>query len=431
MPVLTEPVALEEPVTPATRRARVALLGFGQVGAAVAARAAAPPVNTRLQIAGALVRDPARRSPPGVPLVTDVSALWDPAPDAVIEVLGGLEPARTCVLGALERGIPVVTANKSLIAHHGDELLAASRRNGVALRYEASVVAGVPFLGTLARRPLARDVSQVTGILNGTSNFVLTRVSRNHEDIPTALDEARRLGFAEADATKDLDGTDAAEKLSVLIRLLGHRFVHPSVIARTGIGCLQPADLQQASEFGGVIKPVATADWSAGPVTSFVGPAFLPLTHPLASLEGVTNAVCLSRPGHAHVVFSGPGAGPHVTAATVLDDVLELLGEDGGRTGWSGLAPRASIGAPSESAWFVRLDLGAGAPDQRDVADLLGSFGVWIARTASPGGIHHPLTRWILTHPVAPARLSAALEALALSCGCRACSLPILEDSNA
>jgi homoserine dehydrogenase len=207
---------------------RVALLGLGQVGSAVVRLAKNPPADfdVPVQIRGALVRRTQRAAAPPVPVTTDPSCLFDPPPDVLIAVLGGVEPARPLVRDALRRGIPVVTANKSLLASHGDELLETSRRSGVPLHYEATVLAGVPFLGTFARRPYAAAVTRVLGIVNGTSNFVLSQVALG-ADLAGAISLAQSRGFTEPDPTKDLSGIDAVEKLTVLIRHFGHLTVIP------------------------------------------------------------------------------------------------------------------------------------------------------------------------------------------------------------
>ena len=216
-----------------------------------------------------------RSTPPRFTLTTDPYEALASNPDIVVEVLGGLEPARSAILAALSARIPVVTANKSLLAAHGDELFAAAARAGVPLLYEASVLAGVPFLSTFRRRPLARTVTGIQGILNGTSNFILSRMARDGADFSAALADAQRLGYAEPDPSKDIDGDDAVEKLCVLLRHFGDFSVAPSQIERRGIRDVGPADLQHAAAFGGALRPVAVASWCDATVTAYAGPAFV------------------------------------------------------------------------------------------------------------------------------------------------------------
>ena len=300
----------------------IALLGLGQIGTAVARLVHEGHAQARLAVA--LVRDPARPRPHCGPveLTRDLDRVFASRPDVIVEVLGGIEPARTFVRAALERRIPVVTANKALVAHHGEELLDAAARTGTPFRYEASVLAGVPFLGTFAARPLAARVSGLTGIVNGTSNYVLTRATADGVTIAEAIADAQRLGFAEPDPGDDVDGIDAAHKLAVLAWHFGFGTVSPGELETRGLSGLGAPDLAAARELGGSIKPVATIAHSDDGVRGFVGPAFVPGAHRLAGIAGVENGLELTT-GSGRLFFSGPGAGPLPTASTILDDVVE------------------------------------------------------------------------------------------------------------
>jgi homoserine dehydrogenase len=263
------------------REIRVAVLGLGQVGGAIASLAvrAAGTLPASFQVASALVRDPQKPraiEAAALPLTTDPRTALASKPDVLVEVLGGIEPARTLVLEALNAGIPVVTANKTLLAYCGAELLGAAAAAGVPLHYEASVLAGVPFLGTLGRRPFARSVTGFRGILNGTSNFMLTRMARDGAGFDEALASAQRAGFAEPDPSKDIEGDDAVEKLCVLLRHLAGFDVHPSQIDKIGITGVDGRDQRHAATFGGTVRPVAVADWSGTAVAAYVGPAYEP-----------------------------------------------------------------------------------------------------------------------------------------------------------
>lgn len=405
---------------------RVALLGLGRVGSAVAAAAAAPAHSRfRFAVTTALVRD--ARRPRAVDtsrfsLTTDPFEPLASKPDVVVEVLGGIEPARSAILAALEAKIPVVTANKSLLAAHGDELFAAAARAGTPLLYEASVLAGVPFLSTFRRRPLARTLTGIQGILNGTSNFILSRMARDGAGFSAALADAQRLGYAEPDPSKDVDGDDAVEKLCVLLRHFGDFSVAPSRIERRGIGDLVPADLQHAAAFGGAIRPIALAEWRDGIVTAYAGPAFIEGTNQLCPVDGVQNGVLLTTPLADSLFFSGPGAGPSVTAATVLDDVVEAVGG----VGPGPCPPRACEVAQREKAgWFVRLTSNALA--ETEAPALLASLGVRLRRTShvdARSGRHY---QWILTQPCARAHLSAALDVLEARSGARSWGIPCVD----
>jgi homoserine dehydrogenase len=416
----------------ASRDLSIALLGLGQVGSAFARLVAtAPPeLGRTVKITGALVSNTSREAPAGgVPLTADPRALLDGRPDVVVEVLGGLEPARTLVLEALARGIPVVTANKSLLAAHGDELLEAAWRARVPLRYEASVVAGVPFLGTFDRRPLAAAVTELAGIVNGTSHFILSKMETGCE-YSDALADAQRLGYAERDPFNDIAGIDAAEKLTILIRQFSHSRVTTAEIPIEGIDHLLPADLAQARELGGAIKPVVHADLGqSGALSAFVAPAFVSARHPLASLSGVANGVWL-KSAHASLFYSGPGAGPAVTATTLLDDVAEALTRNHEARPWCE-SVAATVSAPAEGRWLVRLTAAHGLPSASDTADLLSSHDIWTSRitetTSQPGSD----CRWLVALPCAKHRLARALESLERAAGCEVTCLPVLEDPDA
>jgi homoserine dehydrogenase len=368
---------------------RIGLLGLGQVGTAVTthARAALPARGRPLTVAAALVRDPASRArPDGVPMVTHGGDVFDRRPDVVVEVLGGLEPARTLLLEAIARRIPIVTANKSLLAHCGDELFEAARIAGVPLRCEASVIAGLPFLAPVARRHAFRSsLVALTGIVNGTTNFVLSRLAAAGADYDAALDEARRCGFAEPDPTNDIQGIDALEKLVVLLRHLLPASVDPRAIEVEGIAAVTADDLRRARELGGTIKPVVHAAWAEGRLEAFAGPAFVRDNDPLSRLEGVTNGVVFRDRSGRSLIFAGPGAGPDVTAATILDDVVEALEEASAGPAEAALddtksTPRQRVTAP-RTAWLVTLGGSPALASDPEIADLLGSYGVWIERT--------------------------------------------------
>ena len=410
-----------QPIAGAVREARVALLGHGLIGSAVS-RLLQKTANhgpRPLRVTGALVRS--KRSRPDQaphPFFDNPAAIFEPAPDVVVELLGGLEPARTLVLAALERGIPVVTANKRLVAAHGDDLLCAAVRSGAPFRYEASVIAGVPFLGTFAARPLAASVDRLVAIANGTSNYLLTRIAEGLS-FDAALDEAQRLGFAETDPSRDIDGSDAADKLAVLARTFWGWSVSASDVPTSGVDRLGAIDLSLAREVGGSIKPVAVAQRSAGGGSLFVGPAFVAAGDPLARIDGVLNAIRLERAGELPLFFSGPGAGPDVTARTVVDDVFEIL--SGAISIKPQTARRPTLRQSGPSGWFISL---AGVlPATAEIADLFGAYGLWAKRWSEPRGSSTAL----LTHSCSSAAVDAAISRLQSVAAIDATVLPILE----
>lgn len=407
----------------------VALLGYGRIGSAVAElahSAAGGPAGARIRVTTALVRaTSSARHAPGIVLTSDPHAVVASSPDVIVEVLGGIEPARTLVREALERGTAVVTANKSLLAAHGDELLEVAGRTGTPLLYEASVLAGVPFLGSFARRPYAARVSRISGILNGTSNFILSRMRSHGVDLGVALADAQQLGFAEPDPRNDLLGIDAAEKLSVLLRHFRCGSVHPRDIETTGLAGLRSSDFEHAAQFGGALKPIVSAECTADGVSAFVGAAFVPSAHPLSRVDGVENAVAL-RTASGDLFFSGPGAGPLATAATVLDDVVDAA-TGAWRPSHDGVR-RVAAAAPA-TAWFCRISGTSllGLPAGEDVADLLGAHGVWLRRTSEPETRAHAATRAVLTYPCPRPRLERALAALCAAAGCESFAIRVLE----
>jgi len=413
---------------------RIGLLGLGNVGAAFArhAREAAAPLAARgfaPVIATALVRSTARPRPASAwvsRLTSDADAFFAEPVDVIVEAIGGVEPAFSFVRRALDRGIPVVTANKSLIAAHGDELSQLARRRATALRYEASCIAGVPFLGGFERRPLAARAAGITAILNGTSNSILTAMAAGAR-FETALADAQRLGFAEPDPSMDISGADAAEKLAILVRVFGRLLVKPAAFPVDGIGHVEPDDISAAAAFDGAIRPVAHASWHGRTIHAFVGPAFVAGAHPLARVSGVTNGIVIQSPARqgGPLCFIGPGAGPDVTADTLLDDVAELVAERGipappaerrVQTPQAEPAKTAASITRPHSTWFVRLN---GPAPESDVADLLGSYGIWSTRLARRGD-----RIYALTCPASHGRLQSALDALQAATGAATAAFP-------
>ena len=372
---------------PAVRRVRVGLLGCGRIGQAVVATAHAE--RERLWAAGveltfvrALVRDCAKPRQAAVPVLHAADRFAVEDLDVVVEVLGGLEPARTIVARALAAGVPVVTANKTLVAHHGEELERLAREHAAVFAYDAAVLAGVPFLGSLARRPLLSGAYRLAGIVNGTSHAITTALE---SDVPfdAALADAVRRGYAEPDSTADISGRDAAEKLTILLRLAGVGAVRVAAIPTVGIDTLTPEDFGAARRLGGTIKPVALALLHDDQPGAWVGPAFVDRAHPLGRTTGVTNVLQISGAAGRHaldvpdVIFEGPGAGPAATAATLIDDVIEALDARPARRP-AAARPACDVSQPPVGPWFVRLiRAGAvGAP-----LEVLAEAGLAIVRT--------------------------------------------------
>jgi len=340
---------------------RVGLLGFGGVGQAVARVATSASgrlgnAGVLIKCVGALVRDGQKpRVAPLIPVWTDADEFPFDDCDAIVEVLGGVEPARTLVERALRLGIPVVTANKSLVAAHGLALQSTAEAHGTTLYFEAAVMAGVPCVNTLARRPLASGAGAFTGILNGTSHYILTRLAAG-VTYDTALVEAVERGYAETSSDADVSGRDAAEKLTILLHIAGHTDVTVADLTTRRLDDLTPSHADLARRLSGVIKPVAFARVDGPTPGGWVGPAFVPNTHPFAALDDVANVLSVGE-GPLAVTFTGPGAGRDVTAATVLDDLVEVSTGRRLTTRQPHATPAASIVREIPAgAWFLALD---------------------------------------------------------------------------
>ena len=313
------------------RQVRIGLLGVGTVGQAVAralldrrdvlSRAA----GTELVLQRAAVRDLARpRALPAERLTADPAAVASADDvDLVIELVGGEEPARTLIAAALERGRPVVTANKRVLAWHGPQLAQLAARNGVELRYEAAVGGGIPLIAPLTDDLAANRVLELRAIINGTCNYVLTRMASG-ESLENALAQAQRAGYAEADPSDDIDAVDAGDKLCVLLRLAFNVSCTPAQLYRQGIRGIDARDLAYGRELGYVLKLLAVARRTDGGVEGRVHPAFVPVEHPLARVDGAYNAVHVVADLCGPVMFSGLGAGGDATASAVLADVVHV-----------------------------------------------------------------------------------------------------------
>jgi homoserine dehydrogenase len=347
-------------------RLRVAVLGAGTVGHEVACalleRSAElrPDGGATPELAAVAVRDVARAVERGLPadLVSDAPAhlVADETIDVVVELMGGDEPAHTLIAAALSMGKHVVTANKHVIAHHGDELEAIARRTGASLRFEAAVGGGIPVLGPLASDLAANRVDRVRGIVNGTTNFILTSMTdeADPKDYATALAEAQRLGYAEADPSGDVEGLDAVNKLVILARLAFGRWLDPASIPTRVDGATGPAgpgitavsldDERDAHAAGRIIRLLATAARDPeGTLRAAVVPTALPLDSPLGRTAGVRNRIEIDAVPVGRVGFDGPGAGGAATSSAVLGDLMAVARGAGSTWG-----PRPPALAPTD-----------------------------------------------------------------------------------
>jgi len=312
---------------------QIALIGLGTVGTGVAkiltehgertARRAGRPIEIR----HAVVRNPDK--PRDVELPADVvhtdidKALTDPEVDLVVELIGGLSPAREIVLKALEAGKSVVTANKALLCEHGEELFPAAREHGRTIGFEAAIAGGVPIVSGIGQALSGNQVTSIEAILNGTSNFILTRMLDADISYEEAVSEAQALGYAEADPAMDVDGTDAAQKLSLLTLLACGTRTTPADFTRQGIDRLDLADLQYADELGYAVKLLAISKLVDGQLEMHVQPTLVRLDRPLAAVDGPQNMIVIDADAVGKVWFAGPGAGMMPTASAVMADILD------------------------------------------------------------------------------------------------------------
>jgi homoserine dehydrogenase len=412
---VVEPPRLQEQSSAGVRAIRIGLLGLGQVGQAVARlaadRAALAPAGLRFRVEQALVQDVARprrcARPPR--LTTNPSAFLRGHYDVVVEALGGVEPARTLVARLLGRGTSVVTANKALVAEYGGALEAIAAARGCAFRYEATALSAVPFLGTLAARPLVASVDRVLAIVNGTSNYLLTALAEPGATLASALARAQQLGYAEPDPSRDLDGLDAADKLTLLTSLFGWGRLSREALDVRGIGDVTADDLAAARSLGGTIKAVVSAERHATGVAAFVGPAFLASGEPLAALAGALNGIRLDGRHVSNLFFSGPGAGPDVTAATLLDDVVQAASVEKRIHHRPAASRRPVFPSSPATPWFVRLSFPGVVPPDAAVHHLAAAAGLPVERVA---GHATATSRWLLAGQLRSSDLDAALVRL-------------------
>ncbi|MCP9900099.1 homoserine dehydrogenase [Cyanobium sp. Cruz CV13-4-11] len=322
----------------------IGLLGLGTVGSGVAAILASPqgrhPLVGDLVLERVAVRDLRRPRPLTLPperLTTDPEAVIDdPKVDIVVEVMGGLEPARSLILRAIAAGKPVVTANKAVIARYGQEIAAAAARQGVYVLIEAAVGGGIPIIEPIKQSLGGNRIQRVSGIINGTTNYILSRMADEGAAYAEVLADAQRLGYAEADPAADVQGGDAADKIAILAGLAYGGPVERGGIATEGIDRLDARDVAYAAQLGFVVKLLAVAervqdDAPAGPPDGVsldvrVHPTLLPKHHPLAGVHGVNNAILVEGDPVGQVMFFGPGAGAGPTASAVVADILNIAG---------------------------------------------------------------------------------------------------------
>jgi homoserine dehydrogenase len=379
---------------------RIGLLGHGTVGSSFArlveerAGAIEAEVGLRPVLSGVLTRSRG-----------DFADILERS-DLIVELMGGIDPTRDFVLRAMNAGRHVVTANKQLLSQHGEEVFDAARRNGVQLRFEGAVAGVVPAIRVMAETLAAAHIERVHGIVNGTTNYILTQMAATGATYEEALAEAQELGYAEADPTEDVTGKDAAAKMAILARLAFSVAVRLDQVSYEGIERITPDDIAYARELGLSLKLVGSAERVDGAVAVHVYPAFLYAEHPLASVNGAFNAVTIESPAITEITLSGPGAGGIQTASAVLGDVI------------SAMIPPPSLPPPAveqqivtdvEFSFYMHLEVADRPGVLAQVAEILGLQGVSI-RSVVQKGLGDEARLVMVMHPVLESKFRAAVQ---------------------
>ena len=326
--------------------------------------------------------------------------------DLVVELMGGTDPARDYVLEALRGGKPVVTANKQLLAQHGDELFEVAREAGVQLRFEAAVAGVIPVIRVIQESFGATEIEKVFGIVNGTTNFILSEMAASGAAYDDVLTRAQELGYAEADPTEDVNGADAAAKMAILARLAFHTPINLEEVDYDGIETVQPDDLAYAKELGLSLKLLGVAERRDSGISVRVFPCFLYRGHPLAPIEGPFNAVMVEAPAITEVTMSGPGAGGVETASAVLGDVVSIIAGD---------APVHRVGERLEivrdvpSAFYLHLEVADRPGVLAEVAGVLGRNEVSV-KSVNQRGLGNDARLVMVMHECLESRFRAAVE---------------------
>jgi homoserine dehydrogenase len=386
-----------------TESVRIGLLGRGTVGGAferlLAERAdeIASMAGRRPELTGIL-----RRSEGDFEQILADSEI-------LIELIGGTDPARDYVLRALQAGKHVVSANKQLIAQHGDELFEAAREAGVQLRFEAAVAGVVPVIRVIQESLAATEITKVFGIVNGTTNFILSEMASTGASYEEVLARAQGLGYAEADPTEDVNGADAAAKMAILARLAFHAPISLGDVSYEGIEAIQPDDLAYAKELGLSLKLLGVAERLDGALSVRVFPCFLYRGHPLAPVEGPFNAVMVEAPTITEITMSGPGAGGTETATAVLGDVVSIVS---GRAPVHAVRANLEIVSDISSSFYLHLEVADRHGVLAQIADVLGRNEVSVRSVVQRG--HGNDARLVMVmHEGPEAKFQAALDEIA------------------
>lgn len=409
---------------------KIAIIGLGTVGSGVAKILLDNPDRIRrrggraVEIRHAVVRDLTRSRDVSLAegvLTTDVNrAINDPEVEIVIQLIGGIDAARETMLATLKAGKDVVTANKALLCEHGTELFAEAKRLGRTIAFEAAVAGGIPIIAAVGQSLAANQITSIHAILNGTSNFILTEMLDREQSYVNILKEAQDLGYAEANPAMDVDGTDAAQKLSILVQLAFGTKVDLATIKKEGIDRIELADLKNAAELGYKIKLLAVARLVDEQLEMHVQPSLIKSNRPLAQTDGAYNIIALKGDAIGRAWFAGPGAGQMPTASAVVADLIETVS---GRTAisfdrldlWRN-EPAFKLRPPAEtrSRHYMRFNIEDQPHVLADIADILGRNEISIASVLQheapevEEGTSARVPLVIMTHKTTEGRLQAA-----------------------
>jgi homoserine dehydrogenase len=409
---------------------RVGLIGLGTVGqgvvrvlqrnaAEIAGRAGRP-----ITVTHASVRNPTRPRDcdlSGIELHADAAEIVAADVDVVVELIGGISPARELVLAALERGKPVVTANKALLAEKGNEILFSARQHGAQLAYEAAVGGGIPIIKALREGLAGNDIDSLAGIINGTCNYILTQMTVKGQSFADALREAQKLGYAEADPSFDIDGIDAAHKLTILASIAFGMPLRFDAVATEGISQVTAQDIQLAQELGYRIKSLGIAKRSASGVELRVHPTLVPAEHLLAKTDGALNAIRVHGNAVGQTVYVGRGAGGDPTASAVVADLIDVARMQGadprhfvpylGSRSEALKDQRVLAFSEIESAYYLRLRVADESGVLRAITSILAELDISIeAILQKEPGENEDATLAIITSEIPEHRCNGALE---------------------
>jgi homoserine dehydrogenase len=395
----------------------VGMLGFGTVGTGVI-RLLNETSGITLKKVAVRQAEKQRAIAAPCPITTiPMELIEDPEIEVIIEVMGGEQPALQLLTAAIEKRKHIVTANKEVLAKHGPELFKLAAAKGVAIFFEASVAGGIPLISTIHKGLEANKFTSVTGILNGTTNFILSSMDEKNEEFQTALAKAQELGFAEADPTADIEAHDVAYKLSILTALAFGNFANPKDIYRFGISTISPEDFKYAREFGYRIKLVGSTSMTPSGIDVRVRPTFVPLAHPLANVSGGNNGIVVQGNAVGELMMIGPGAGEMPTASAVVGDLVNLASalklpdfasyfQATAGTDWAKLSDVGEWVCP----YYLRLEVHDHPGVIGQIGTIFGTHGLSIRSIVQHGAADDQASVIIVTHSVKESKINAAIH---------------------